>query len=115
MRFEKHIQLSIVHCTLSIAQRFMGRRNDRCAISNEWGSGLLGEVSQKLDVALRALDGREGEVFDGEADLFGGPEEILQDLLMDGGVPDDALLPYLVLAGFELRLDEAEDLSLGLQ
>ena len=78
------------------------------------GCTLLQEA-QILNVALRPPDGGIGQAQEGEAGVLHMLLEVLQHFKMHGGVPDHALLPYLLPPGLELGLHQAGHLAVRLQ
>ena len=72
-------------------------------------------MAQEFDIALGALHGREGQTQDLEAQTIHQCHEIIQHHLVDLGIPDNALLAHVFLAGLELGLDQAQNLTGGLQ
>ena len=72
-------------------------------------------MRKKFNVALRPLDGREGQVPNGKIKRFCKGYEVLKHLFMHGRVADNTLFADLVLPRFKLRLNEAQHLPCGLQ
>ena len=89
--------------------------NERRNIRRDAALRLHAQMAEKFNVALGAAHRGKRQVADGQLQLRSQRQKILQDLLMDGRVADDALLADLLPAGLELRLDEAEDLPRRLQ
>ena len=72
---------------------------------------LKRQMTQKFDVSCGTLHGREGQSQNAEAQLLRQGNDVVQNLLMDGTVPDDAVLAHILPPGLELGLDEAEHLT----
>ena len=68
-------------------------------------------MREKLNIALRTLDGREGEIANGKTERLCKGDEVLKHLFMNRSIPDDALFADLVPARFKLRLNQAQNLS----
>ena len=73
------------------------------------------QVAQEFDVTLRPFYGGEGQPQDCKAKAVRQVYKSLQHLHMGTLLPNDPLLANLVPAGLKLGLDEAQNLTGGLQ
>ncbi len=69
-------------------------------------------MKQIFDISLWSLDRRERKMLRLQRDRHRISHDFLNDLEMDCRITDYALLADLFPAGFELRFDQTDDLSI---
>ena len=93
----------------------MRLRDERVNVRKILLPRLHGKMREKFNIALRPLDRGKRQIPDRKVQRSGQRREITQHLCMYGRIAHDALLADVFLSGLELRLDEAEHLSGGLE